>query len=63
TSDLQLERISVYYNEVGSASYVPGAVLIDLKLVRLGPLFRPNDFVHGQNGVGDRHVSFFVSLS
>ena len=31
TSDLQLERINVYYNEAGSAKYVPRAVLVDLE--------------------------------
>jgi hypothetical protein len=38
---------------VSSVMYVPGAVLLDLELVRLGSLFHSNDFVHGQNGVGD----------
>ncbi|KAJ7641418.1 beta-tubulin 1 tubb1 [Roridomyces roridus] len=57
-NDLQLERISVYYNEVGGGKYVPRAVLIDLEpgtmdSVRAGPLgnlFRPDNFVFGQNG-------------
>ncbi|KAJ7784705.1 beta-tubulin 1 tubb1 [Mycena metata] len=45
TSDLQLERISVYYNEVGSAKYVPRAVLVDLEPGHhgrhsFGPLWR-----------------------
>ncbi|POW11350.1 hypothetical protein PSTT_05328, partial [Puccinia striiformis] len=31
TTDLQLERISVYYNEVATNKYVPRAVLIDLE--------------------------------
>ena len=31
TSDLQLERISVYYNKIGANKYVPRAVLIDLE--------------------------------
>ena len=31
TSDLQLERINVYYHEAGSAKYVPRAVLVDLE--------------------------------
>ena len=30
-SDLQLERINVYYNEGGDGSYVPRAVLVDLE--------------------------------
>ncbi|KAK7048245.1 tubulin beta chain [Favolaschia claudopus] len=64
TTDLQLERISVYYNEVngaGSAKYVPRAILVDLEpgtmaAVRAGPLgtlFRPDNFVFGQSGAGN----------
>merc|ERR1712038_213160 len=30
TSDLQLERINVYYNEASGGKYVPRAVLVDL---------------------------------
>jgi len=60
-SDLQLERISVYYNEVGANKYVPRAVLVDLEpgtmdAVRSGPLgglFRPDNFVFGQSGAGN----------
>ena len=48
-SDLQLERINVYYNEATGGKYVPRAVLVDLEpgtmdSVRAGPfgqLFRP----------------------
>lgn len=61
TNDLQLERISVYYNEIGSNKYVPRAVLIDLEpgtmdTIRSGPLgglFRPDNFVFGQSGAGN----------
>ena len=61
TNDLQLERINVYYNEVGANKYVPRAVLVDLEpgtmdSVRSGPLgtlFRPDNFVFGQNGAGN----------
>ncbi len=60
-SDLQLERINVYYNEAANAKYVPRAVLIDLEpgtmdSVRSGPmggLFRPDNFVFGQSGAGN----------
>jgi tubulin beta len=31
SSDLQLEHISAYYNEIGAIKYVPRAVLIDLE--------------------------------
>ena len=61
TNDLQLERISVYYNEIGANKYVPRAVLVDLEpgtmdSVRSGPLgslFRPDNFVFGQSGAGN----------
>merc|ERR1711988_1935283 len=41
-SDLQLERINVYYNEATGGKYVPRAVLVDLEpgtmdSVRSGP--------------------------
>jgi tubulin beta len=55
-SDLQLERINVYYNEAIGGKYVPRAVLVDLEpgtmdCVRSGPygqLFRPDNFVFGE---------------
>merc|ERR1712071_169816 len=61
TSDLQLERINVYYNEANGGKYVPRAVLVDLEpgtmdSVRSGPfgqLFRPDNFVFGQSGAGN----------
>uniref|UniRef100_A0A8D2LA78 Tubulin/FtsZ GTPase domain-containing protein n=1 Tax=Varanus komodoensis TaxID=61221 RepID=A0A8D2LA78_VARKO len=54
-SDLQLERINVYYNEASGGKYVPRAVLVDLEpgtmdSVRSGPfgqIFRPDNFVFG----------------
>ncbi|CAE7562035.1 BTU1 [Symbiodinium natans] len=59
-SDLQLERINVYFNEATGGRYVPRAVLMDLEpgtmdSVRAGPfgqLFRPDNFVFGQTGAG-----------
>jgi tubulin beta len=61
TSDLQLERINVYYNEATGGRYVPRAVLVDLEpgtmdSVRASPfggLFRPDNFVFGQSGAGN----------
>uniref|UniRef100_A0A2K5DBN9 Tubulin beta 3 class III n=1 Tax=Aotus nancymaae TaxID=37293 RepID=A0A2K5DBN9_AOTNA len=55
-SDLQLERISVYYNEASSHKYVPRAILVDLEpgtmdSVRsgaFGHLFRPDNFIFGK---------------
>jgi tubulin beta len=60
-SDLQLERISVYYNEAAEKKYVPRAVLVDLEPGTMdnirnsvyGDLFRPDNFVFGQNGAGN----------
>jgi hypothetical protein len=60
-SDLQLERINVYYNEASGGRYVPRAVLMDLEpgtmdSVRSGPygqIFRPDNFVFGQTGAGN----------
>jgi tubulin beta len=74
-NDLQLERISVYYNEIGANKYVPRAVLIDLEpgtmdSVRSGPLgglFRPDNFVFGQSGAGNNWAkgrkSFLVNAT
>ncbi|CEO98907.1 hypothetical protein PBRA_007021 [Plasmodiophora brassicae] len=60
-SDLQLERINVYFNEATGGRYVPRAILLDLEpgtmdSVRAGPfgqLFRPDNFVFGQSGAGN----------
>uniref|UniRef100_A0A3B4D450 Tubulin/FtsZ GTPase domain-containing protein n=1 Tax=Pygocentrus nattereri TaxID=42514 RepID=A0A3B4D450_PYGNA len=60
-SDLQLDRINVYYNEATGGKYVPRAVLVDLEpgtmdSVRSGPfgqIFRPDNFVFGQSGAGN----------
>ena len=60
-SDLQLERINVYFNEASGGRYVPRAVLMDLEpgtmdSVRAGPfgrIFRPDNFVFGQSGAGN----------
>ncbi|XP_069980914.1 tubulin beta-4B chain isoform X2 [Penaeus vannamei] len=60
-TDMQLERINVYYNEASGGRYVPRAVLVDLEpgtmeAVRSGPvgkIFRPDNFVFGQSGAGN----------
>ncbi|XP_060718430.1 tubulin beta-4B chain-like isoform X5 [Tachysurus vachellii] len=60
-SDIQLERINVYFNEATGGKYVPRAVLVDLEpgtmdSVRSGPfgqVFRPDNFVFGQSGAGN----------
>ncbi|KAK9768509.1 Tubulin beta chain (Beta tubulin) [Basidiobolus ranarum] len=60
-SDIQLERVNVYYNEAAARKYVPRAVLVDLEPgtmdnIRgsdLGALFRPDNMVYGQSGAGN----------
>jgi tubulin beta len=60
-SDLQLERINVYFNEGRGGRYVPRAILTDLEpgtldSIRAGPnvrLFRPDSFIFGQTGSGN----------
>ncbi|KAL0351759.1 UNVERIFIED_CONTAM: Tubulin beta-1 chain [Sesamum calycinum] len=55
SSDTQLERINVYFNEASGGRYVPRAVLMDLEpgtmdSIRSGPygqIFRPDNFVFG----------------
>merc|ERR1739838_1189516 len=60
-SDLQLQRVNVFYNEAAQKRYVPRAVLVDLEpgtmdSVRAGPyggLFRPDNFIFGHSGAGN----------
>ncbi|KPJ17509.1 Tubulin beta-1 chain [Papilio machaon] len=61
-SDLQLERIQVYYNQAADGNrYVPRAVLVDLEPGTMdairsssyGQLFRPDNYVFGQSGAGN----------
>ncbi|KAK9886018.1 hypothetical protein WA026_014804 [Henosepilachna vigintioctopunctata] len=60
-SDLQLERINVFFNEAIGGRFVPRAILVDLDTgpmnsARSGPfgqLFRPDSFVFGQGGAGN----------
>lgn len=61
TDDTQLERVGVYYSEGSEGRYVPRAVLLDLEpgvvnnihAGKLGPMFRPDNFVFGQSGAGN----------
>ena len=63
-SDLQLERINVYFNEATGGRYVPRSILVDLEpgtmdAVRAGPygqLFRPDNFIFGQTGAGNNYA-------
>lgn len=60
TSDLQIERINVYYNEA-NCGYIPRALLVDLEpgtmdAVKSGPygkLFRPDNFLYAQSGASN----------
>ncbi|KAF4991862.1 hypothetical protein FDECE_13889 [Fusarium decemcellulare] len=61
TSDVQKERIDVYFSEASQDKYVPRAVLVDLEpgpqdSIRAGPLgnlFRPDNFVCGEASAGN----------
>ncbi|CAN9509987.1 unnamed protein product [Ophioblennius macclurei] len=58
-SDLQLDRINVYYNEVFDGKYVPRAILVDLepdtidsiRSGHFGQMFGSDNFVFGKSGV------------
>jgi tubulin beta len=60
-SDIQLERVNVYFSEAADARYVPRAVLVDLEPGTMdsaraspyGKVFRPGNFVFGQSGAGN----------
>uniref|UniRef100_A0A2K6MHN1 Tubulin beta chain n=1 Tax=Rhinopithecus bieti TaxID=61621 RepID=A0A2K6MHN1_RHIBE len=60
-SNLQLDRISVYYNEAIGGKHILRAILVDPEpgttdSVRSGPfgqIFRPDSFVFGQSGAGN----------
>ncbi|XP_014786384.1 tubulin beta-1 chain [Octopus bimaculoides] len=60
-SDLQIERINVYFNEARMGKYVPRAILVDLEPAVLdsirgspfGQLFRPDNFVFGQGSASN----------
>uniref|UniRef100_A0A3B4V937 Tubulin beta chain-like n=1 Tax=Seriola dumerili TaxID=41447 RepID=A0A3B4V937_SERDU len=55
-SNLQQERLNVYFNEAHGGKYVPRALLVDLEPgtmdsvrgSRIGALFRPDNFIHGK---------------
>lgn len=59
-SDLQLQRINVYFNEA-RGKFFPRAVLVDLEPATLdavrssvsGQMFPPDNFVFGQGGSGN----------
>ena len=69
-SDLQLERIDVYFKEGYKGKYVPRSVLVDLEPGTLdvaraseyGKLFRPDNFVAGASGAGNIWAKVMLSL-
>ncbi|KAA3681265.1 tubulin beta [Paragonimus westermani] len=60
-SDLQLERINVYFNEATGGRFVPRCALVDLdphtmEAVHgspIGQLFRPDNYIIGRAGTGN----------
>jgi len=60
-SDLQLERINVYYNEATGGRFVPRTILIDLEPATMnsvrgspyGQLYRPDNFIFGHAGAAN----------
>jgi len=60
-SNLQLERLNVYFNESNTGRWVPRTILTDLEAgavdcVRAAPvggLFRPDNFIFGQSSAGN----------
>ncbi|KMZ56554.1 hypothetical protein ZOSMA_93G00180 [Zostera marina] len=63
-SDLQLERVNVYYNEASCGRFVPRVVLMDLEPgtmenVKTGPfgqIFCLDNFIFGQSGAVNNWV-------
>jgi len=60
-SDLQLDRVNVYYNEAAGGRYVPRAALVDLEPGSIdwvrsgyyGTIFRPDNFISGKGGAAN----------
>jgi tubulin beta len=60
-SDLQLERINVYFNEATGGKYVPRSIMVDLEPGTMdsvrsgayGQIFKPDNFVFGTTGAGN----------
>jgi tubulin beta len=60
-TDLQLERINVYFTEASGGKFVPRSILVDLEpgtldaiqASNIGKLFRPDNFIFGTTGAGN----------
>ena len=62
TSDLQLERINVYYNEAAAGKYVPRAILLDLEPGNL--YFKRNlTLLNFDRGMATKYMVCALSLS
>ncbi|XP_033760821.1 tubulin beta-1 chain-like [Pecten maximus] len=68
-SDLQLDRVNVFFNEAASGRYTPRSVLVDLEPGTMdairsgshGQMFLPDNFVFGQNGSGNNWAKGFYT--
>lgn len=61
-SDLQLERINVYFNEIQRGRYTPRSILTDLDEIRSTKrLFNPESFVQGKNGASNNFAKGFFT--
>lgn len=69
TSDIQAERLDVFYAEAPGGRFVPRTLLVDLepgvldavKATKCGSLFRPDNFIYGQNGAGNNWAKGFYT--
>jgi len=68
-SQLQTDRIAVYYNEAMNKKYVPRSICVDLepgamdaiKSAPYGRLFRPDNFIYGSSGAGNNWAKGFYT--
>ncbi|XP_022245444.1 tubulin beta-4B chain-like [Limulus polyphemus] len=68
-SSLQQDKIGVYFDEVAGGRYVPRAILVDLEpgvldSIRsgsIGQLFRPDNFIFGNNGASNNWAKGFYT--
>ena len=60
-TDLQKDKLGVYFNEASSGKYVPRSINVDLepgtidavKNSNIGNLFRPDNYIFGQSSAGN----------
>ena len=68
-SDLQLQRIGTYFEEMPGQKYKPRALLVDLegsvldqvRACPLGAMFGPESFVQGKNSAGNNYAKGFYT--